>query len=226
MGLVLAGLVDNYGHLGGAIVGGAIGLLDRPVLRLSALRWFRALCWAASLGVLASCLGAAILADRSESGRRHELEEVLTRAKMADAYRVALNELHDLYASRVLRPDPSRGPVLELDTLALNDLLSRGRRPPQPAAPDPKQADRERAELLKLLDLLDQARADLWGEGFAANVARLRFLGRASLEEPPTFDKVYEFVVCWMAAEKVIAADLAQFQARMVELEKARKVGR
>ena len=31
----MSGLVDNYGHLGGAIVGAAIGLFDRPLLRLS-----------------------------------------------------------------------------------------------------------------------------------------------------------------------------------------------
>jgi rhomboid protease GluP len=226
LGLAMSGLVDNYGHLGGAIVGAAIGLFDRPLVRLSEYRWFRAICWALVLGVLAACLGSAIRADRFESDHRRELDEAVTRARVSDTLRGALHELHAHYAARVLRPDPIRGPSLELDTLALADLLSRGPRPVQATKPLADQAARDRADMVKVLDLLDQTRTDLWGEEFAADIARLRALGRSSLEDHPTYDQVYEFVVCWISAEKVIAADLARFKARLVELEKARKDGR
>jgi len=47
LGIVLYRLVDNYGHLGGALVGAAIGLLDRPMVRLSKRKPARRLAWAA-----------------------------------------------------------------------------------------------------------------------------------------------------------------------------------
>jgi len=226
LGLVLSGLVDNYGHLGGAILGGLIGLFDRTLIRLSDFRWFRTLCWVIVLGVLTACLGSAIREDRLEVHYRQQVEEVVFRARLADTFRSALGELHALYAAEVLRPDDSRGPMLELETLALNDLLSGGPRLAQPSKPSPDQVAHERAELVKVLDLLDKARLDLWGDEFAADILRLRELGRKALDAPPSYDQVYDFIVCWRSAEKVIAADQARIKARFVELEKIQKQGR
>jgi hypothetical protein len=221
LGLAMTGLVDNYGHLGGAIVGGAIGLFDRPLLRLAESRWFRAACWASVLGVSTACLGSAIRQDRFESDYRHQFEEVIQSVRTDESILRTLHQLHYLYALEATRPEAGRNPILALDTLAIADLLSRGPRTGEPAMPDPELNNRSPAQLAGVLDRLDHIRGTPWGEAVAADIQRLGALARDSVGAPPRFDQVYEFVVCWISAEKAIATDSARFKARLVELEKA-----
>ncbi len=227
MGVSMSGLIDNYGHLGGAIVGGLIGLFDRPLMRLSGSRWFRGLCWAVVLGVSAACLGSAIRDDRVESDYQHQHDEVVHRGRADGLVGRALNQLHYLYFLEVSRAsEANRGIYSPFDLQAITDLLSRGPRTGEPPKPDPDLINRSPAQMAGVLDELDHIAGTPWGDQVAADIARLRILARSSVATPPTFDQVYEFVVCWRNAAKAVAADLAQVNARFVELEAARKNGR
>ena len=227
LGLAMPGLVDNFGHLGGALVGGAIGLCDRSLTRLSDSRWFRNLCLVIALGVSAVCLGSAIRDDRAESTYLHELEAVVSRGRVAQSVLAALNQLHYLYAEEALRPDGGGGGRFPpLDALAVVDLLSRGPRTGEPAKPDPELLNRSPAQLAGALDRLDHIVGTPWGDQVAADVARVRELARASVVSRPSFGQVYEFAYSWKSAERAVAADLAQLNARLVELEASRKAGR
>ncbi len=155
LGLAMPGLVDNFGHLGGAIVGGVIGLFDRPLTRMSKSRWFRGVCLAVAVGVPAACLGLAIRADRVETEYRHQLDEILGRGRTAQAVRVALNQLHYLYALEASRTDGGRGLIVPLDGLAIADLLSRGPRTGEPAKPDPDLLNRAPSQMAGVFDVFD-----------------------------------------------------------------------
>ena len=76
---------------------------------------------------------------------------------------------------------------------------------------------------MELLGRLDKIPVDLWGGPVADDLTRLRELGRALLEGPQAYGRVYEFVVCWKSATKVLNADLTRLNARLMELEKAGK---
>lgn len=219
LGVAMSGLVDNYGHLGGALVGGAIGLFDRPLVRLAEVRWFRALSWAVVTVGFAACLGLAIRDDRAEANYRQGLDAVVGRGRSVETTRLALNRLHALYASVVFRSEAFHNPLREADALALADLFSRGPKVAEPDKVEPARVAAEREEMGRTLDLLDRAPGDLWGEAIAADLARLRVLGRAALDQPPGYEQAYDFVVCWIEAEKVLAADLAHLNARLVDLE-------
>jgi membrane associated rhomboid family serine protease len=214
LGLMMTGLVDNYGHLGGAIVGAGIGLFDRPLMRLSESRWFRAWCWAFALGLSTACLGSAIRADRLESSYQHEFSEIARRGRVADSVHRSLKQLHYLYAMEATRSDSVRVHTSPFDSLAIADLLSKG----------PRTGDQ--TPLLGVLDRLDHIMGVPWGDEIARDIRRLLDLARSSVTAPPTFDQVYEFVVCWRSAEKAVAADMVQLNARFAELEATRKHGR
>ena len=196
-------------------------------MRLSGSRWFRGLCWAVVLGVSAACLGSAIRDDRIESDYQHQLNEVVHRGRAAGLVGRALNQLHYLYFLEVSRASESnRGIYSPFDLQAITDLLSRGPRTGETPKPDPDLINRSPAQMAGVLDELDHIAGTPWGDQVAADIARLRILARSSVATPPTFDQVYEFVVCWRSAAKAVAADLAQVNARFVELEAARKNGR
>jgi rhomboid protease GluP len=226
LGLMMTGLVDNYGHLGGAIVGGAIGLFDHRLVRLSEFRWFRGLCWMLVLGVLAACLGSAIRADRLEADYQREFNEVTREGRTADSVHRALKQLHYLYALEATRPESVRAYSSPFDALAITDLLSRGPRTGETPKPDPTASDRGPAQLAGVLDLLDHIRGTPWGEQVATDIRGLLTLARSSVKSPPTFDQVYEFAFRWRSAEKAVAADLARINARFAELEASHKHAR
>ena len=226
LGVAMSNLVDNYGHLGGAIVGAAIGLFDRPLLRLSEFKWFRMLSWALLAAVSVACLGSAAWDDRAEVDYHRRLEEVVAGGRAAETTRVALDRLYTLYAGAVLRSEHFRDPYFELDSLAVGDLLARGPAVTIPTKIEPDQVARERAEMARVLDLLERASADAWGGTVAADLARLESLGRKSLEEESSYDQVYDFMVCWRSVVKVIGADLDRSKARLIEMEATRRRGR
>lgn len=227
LGLAMSGLVDNYGHLGGAIVGAIVGLFDRTLVRLSESRVFRNLCLAFAVAISGTCLGAAIREDRYETDFVRRMNEVYSRGRTDESVLRALNQLHYLYSLEVFRPE-GRGNLayFPLDELALNDLLSRGPRTGEPPRPDPDMADRSPAQLAGVLDRLDHIIGAPWGDQVGQDIARLRLLAREAVKARPAFDQVYEFAVCWNSAEKAIAADLARLNARRAELEAARLRGR
>jgi membrane associated rhomboid family serine protease len=226
LGAAMYNLVDNYGHLGGAIVGAMIGLLDRPLLRLSERQGFRALSWVFVAVVLVACFGSAVRNDRREVDYNDRLAEIVTRGQVTASLRIDLERLFGLYARTVYRSETFRNPLSEFDALAESDLLNRGPAPAQPSKVDPDQVARERAELLELLGRLEKYPASLWGEPVVADLARLRELGKSALEKPPAFVQVYDFVVSWRSAMKVIVADLNRLNARLIELESAARRSR
>ena len=226
LGVAMSNLVDNYGHLGGAIVGAILGLFDRPLLRLSEGKVFRSICWASVGAVSVACLGSAVTDDRAEVGYRRQFEQIVGRGQVAEGTKAAIDRLYALYASEVLRSEHFRDPTFELDALAVGDLLARGPMAPAPSQVAPEEAAREREELARVLDLLDKLPGDPWGEEVEGDLARLRQLGRSSLEGSPSYEQAYEFFVCWKAASRAVSDDLARLKARLFELEKDRKRGR
>jgi hypothetical protein len=226
MGVAMSGLVDNYGHLGGAIVGALIGLFDRTLTRLSGRKWFRASCWAVVLGVSAACLGSAIRDDRAESDYRRRVEAAVSRYRRAQSVFGALNQLHYLYALEVSSPEADRRLGSPFDAYAMAELLSKGPRTGEPAKPDPGRSDRSPAQMAGVLDRLDHIREAPWGEAVAADIGRLRDLARRTFEAPPSYEQVYEFATCWRSADQAVVADLARLNAQLVELEAVRKKAR
>ena len=219
LGLLMYKLVDNYGHLGGAIVGAMIGFAHRPLIRLAERRSFRRLAWG-SVGLLvAVCLIAAVRDDRFEVDRNRQIVEVVSRAQVDEGILADLTRIYGDYARSILRSESFRNPDLVLDALATAFLLEPGPKVSTPSKPDPAEVARDRMELEQALDRLDRAPTNLWGETVDEDIARLQDLARSSLQDAPRYDQAYEFVVCWRSAVKTIAQDLARLNARMVELE-------
>lgn len=219
LGLAMYKLVDNYGHLGGAIVGAAIGLAHRPLVRLADRPAFRRLAWASAGLVMAACLVAAARDDRFEVDRNRRVVEIFTRAQAAETVLVDLNRLYGLYGRSILRSEYFREPNFALDAVAVSALLEAGPKFPPASQPDPVQLPKDRAELEEVLGRLGRDPTDRWGEAVARDIARLRELARATLQDSPRYDQAYEFVVCWRSAVRAIDRDLARSRARMMELD-------
>jgi rhomboid protease GluP len=217
LGIAMYQLVDNYGHLGGAIVGGLIGFLDPPLLRFSESKKFRALSWAAVAVVSLACVGVAIQDDRVETGRNRQLLEINQRIVLDDSLRLDLDRLYGLYVRSIVRsPDL----INELDILAMSEYLKRGPMVSLPKKILPEQVEKDRAELEALLARLENKPFDLWGEPAADDLASLRDLARAALERPVNFQDAYSFFVVWKPTARAIAEDLARSNARAVELDR------
>ena len=224
LGVAMYNLVDNYGHLGGAIVGAVIGLFDRPLLRLSDSKRFRMLCWTLRRGRLIRVPGRrGGRDDRVETDYRRQLEQIVARRLIAESTKIALDRLYVLYVGAVVRSEHFRDPMFDLDALALGDLLNRGPAVSVPSKAAPEQLALEREEMAQVLELLEKTPEDPWGEEVAADLARLRHLGRSSLEDPPSYEQVYDFIVCWEAGLQAVSDDLARLKAQVLELEKDRK---
>ena len=219
LGILMYKLVDNYGHLGGAIVGAAIGFVHRPLIRLAERRTFRRLAWGSVALVMVTCLVAAVRDDRFEVDRNRRVVEVVTRAQAAETVLNDLNRLYGLYGRSILRSEYFREPNFALDAVAVGFLLEQGPKLSPMSKPDPEQVARDRAELEEVLDRLGRTPTDLWGEAVARDIARLRELARSTLQDGPRYDQAYEFVVCWRSAVKAIAEDITRLNARMMELD-------
>jgi rhomboid protease GluP len=219
LGAAMSNLVDNYGHLGGALAGAAIGLIDRPLHRLSEAKAFRAACWVFFSVVACACFGAMVRDDLAENDFRRRYEMINVRGLAAERTRIDLNRLFGLYARMVFRSVYFQDPVFELDAFAMKDLLERGPSLAAPSKVDPQQVSRDREELGRLLFRLEEHPVDLWGKSVTADLARLQQLGRSAFEYPPDYAQVYDFVVCWRSATRVIDADLIRLNARRISLE-------
>ncbi len=230
LGIVLHRLVDNYGHAGGAVVGAAIGFLHRPLIRAGERPSGRRAAWVVVAVLTSACLASAVHVDRAEGVMARDSAEASGR------FRRDLQALQDLerlfvhYGRMIVRSPEYRDPALELDALAVLDLLARGPAltNPSPATEptDPAQAARDRADFAQTLDRLDQIKPAPWDPEVADNLDRLRALGRAALLDTPRFEQVYEFVVDWKLATGAIVADRLQAEARLIELNRLAKGGR
>jgi rhomboid protease GluP len=224
LGVAMSGLVDNYGHLGGAIVGGVIGLFDRRLTAWSKSRGFRASCWLVVLGLSATCLASAYQADRSEADYRRDRDELTSQIRVAQSVLADLNQLHFLYARATLPPEGRREPISELDALAMVDLLARGPLTGETPSPDSPPSMRGRSQLAGVIDRLDHIIGTPWGEEVDHQIDRVRELGRLAAERAPTFEQVYEFAVLWKPAQRAVAADLARLSVRLAGLDEARRL--
>ena len=226
LGIVLYNLVDNYGHLGGTLVGAAIGLLDRPIVRLSKRKPARRLAWAGVAVVVLACTGSAIRDDRAEAGFQQRLGGVFARYRAAESTLSDLERVYLHFGRTILRSPAMQDPLYEFDALAIHDLFARGPAILGPANRDPEQLAREARDTLASIERIGQVPAgSLWGESVADDLARVRALGSLSLEDFPTYDKAYEFVVCYRSAFKAIAADLGQSRAALVDLDRQSRSG-
>jgi len=231
LGVLLHNLIDNYGHAGGALVGAAIGLVHRPMIRVAARPVVRRLSWAAAAALSAACLVAAARDDRAESALKGRFDEASGRYRADFQELLDLERLYVLYGRAVVRAAGRLDPTLELDARAMVDLFDHGPPlglPPQGGTPDPAQLGRDRAELGQALDRLDASPAapgDRAG-AVAADVDRLRALGRVAMEQPPGFEQAYEFFVCWRSACVAIAADRARAEARLIEVDRVARGAR
>ncbi len=227
LGIVLYRLVDNYGHLGGALVGAAIGLLDRPMVRLSKRKPARRLAWAAVGATAVACLASAVRDDRAEAILGRSLAGVIERGRAAESTRADLERLYLFYGRATIRSPAYQNPLGELDAWALADLLGRGPSLEDPSKPDPGRVARDRAEAQAILGRLGEVpAASLWGGPAAADIGRVRALGLDSLEVDPRFEQVYEFVVCYRSVIKALVADIAASQGRLIELDRRARAGR
>ncbi len=221
LGIGMYQLVDNYGHLGGAIVGALIGLCDPPLFRFSASKVFRSLSWAAVAGVLLGCIGVAIRDDRVEVSQVRQAVEMSSRVTLDDALRGDLEQLYGLYVKRIVRSPSFAGPLAnELDEMAVAEYLKGGLMVKLPKQIPPEQLAKDRADLEALLGRLEKYPADLWGEPVAEDLASLRVLSRSALERPVNYEDVYSFFVAWKPAFRAVLKDLADWNARRMELEK------
>jgi hypothetical protein len=85
------------------------------------------------------------------------LYQILLRGQATQQTLFDLERLYILHARAILVTPEDRDPFNELDAIALNDLLARGRRGPEPTAPsrrEKEQVDRERAEAGAILERL------------------------------------------------------------------------
>lgn len=220
LGVVMYQLVDNYGHLGGAIVGAVIGLFDGPLQRFSASRWFRRLCWAAVAGVSIACVGVAIREDRVEVALARQFREVTIRLTLDDALRADLDQLKFLYVKLVEQSPEIHNESHELDAFAVAHLLNLRQALKLPIRLPPEQVARDRADLEALLEKLDKIPREAGGEAVAADLATLRELGRAALDRSIHYSDVYNFVVAWKPAYQAVTRDLAERNAIRMEIER------
>ncbi len=217
LGVLMYQLVDNYGHLGGAIVGGLIGLLDPPLLRFSESRGFRALSWMAVAIVSLACVGVAIQDDLGETGRNRQLVELNQRIVLDESLRVDLERLYYLYAQSIIR---SPALAQELDGFAVTEYLKSGPQVSLPKKLTPEQIEKDRVELEALIQRLAKIPRNLWPDPVAADLASLHDLARDAIDRPVNFSDAYNFFVAWKPTIRAIGADLARSTDQAVQLDR------
>jgi hypothetical protein len=220
LGVTTYQLVDNYGHFGGAIVGALVGLLDPPIVRLSATRWFRRLCWGLVAGVGLGCLGVAIRDDIVERNLVRRVLEANQRVLVDDALRSDLDQLYELYAKRILRSTYFLEIAHELDAIAIVELLKAGPSLSLPNKITTEQLAEERSDFEGLLGRLDKSPIHLWGETVAEDLAALRDLVRSSIDRPINYQDAFEFLVAWRPSHRAIIEDLTKWNSQRMELDR------
>jgi len=232
LGLLLPNLVDNYGHAGGALAGLALGFLHRPLIRLGERRAFRRGAVAVASLFAVVCLGAAVRDDRAETALAAEVGQAQGRFQVDLQISQDLERLYVLFGRSIFLDPAYREPSLELDLRAIVELFSKGptlASQGKEAVPEAEQAARDKVELAALVRRLDglpmPTATALYGGPVAADLARLRHLGRGAIAGTPGFEQAYDFIVSWTAASRAVAADRARAQGRLIELDRlARRV--
>lgn len=230
LGFVLVNLLDNYGHAGGAIVGGAIGFVHRPLFRIcERSRAFRGACWVLALGVIAASLAAAIRDDRGEATWRTQALSVEARFRLDDAALGDLDRLANLYAARVALAikadtwDDHGG----LDQIAVERSLKRlAVTPAQPLEDGPFNLTIEvpggiRPAFEAALAGLEARSADSWGPDGAEALVEVRDRARRALDQAPKYRDVYAFALAWNRARGIVAEDWARAKAERVRLDRS-----
>lgn len=227
LGLLLPNLVDNFGHAGGALAGLAAGFFHRPLIRGGERRGFRRLALAGASIVVAGSLTLAARDARVESALSADIQHARARFQLDLQLLQDLERIHILYG-RAAGSDPRPGDLArELEAAAEEDLFSRGpwsRAKGRDGQADPAQAAGDRAGLVELVGRLDGIPAGVlataYGEGVAADLDRVRTLGRLATTSRPRYSEAYDFAVSWTAATRVVAADRVRAQARLIELDR------
>jgi membrane associated rhomboid family serine protease len=219
MGIALPNLVDNYGHLGGAILGLIIGLFDPLFFRLSDRTSFRVICSVFAAIVVGTCLVATVSHDRSETRYRRQLNEIVAREQLSKASRQELDRLYVLFVRLVDRSPYFQEAIHSLDAKAARELLVLGPALPMPPKVTPEQLVQDRVELEEVLGRLESVRKNVANPELEADIASLVDLGRSALRESPGYKQFYEFLVAWRPAHKVILTELARSSAQRIELE-------
>ncbi len=225
LGVVLFQLIDNYGHAGGAIVGALFGFAHRPLLRISERsRPFRLACWTGVVAAVVACLVAAGRDDRFELGFRADVVQVWNRNQADTQTLTDLERVAVLYARNLSLTLTIQNPPSELDLIALERLLKAIPTAPLSSTAGSTPAEgwpaRTRTELTTALQALEARPADAWGAVVAGDLAEIKTLTRAALDQAPEYPEVYAFVVAWRAAHARITLDRDQAQTRLVELER------
>ncbi len=223
LGVGMYKLVDNYGHLGGAIVGGLIGFFHPPLMVYSRSKNFRRLSWAACAVLTATCVGFAIHDDLIETRQNQQRLEVNQRIILDDAVRVDLIRLYILYAQLIMR---SPALAQEVDGIAVSEYLKQGPNVSRPQTFSMAELRKDQAELATVLDRLDKTHANLWPAATAEDFASLRELARLATDRPITYSDAYGFFVAWKPAVRAIVDDLARLNARAMELDRISRESR
>ncbi len=220
LGVGMYQLVDNYGHLGGAIVGAVLGLFNAPLRRWGRSIPFRRFCWVGVAVTIIGCLGIGIRDDRVEVGRTRQITAINDRVMFDDRFRTDLDQLYGLYVKLILRSPYFLDPDHELDSLAIVETLKGGRALSLPKQIAPDQLAEDKAALRLVVEHLETGPLDLWGSAVADDLARLRDLGRSALDNPIDYQNAYEFLVAWKPAIRAIAQDEANWNARRMEMDR------
>ncbi|WP_435018808.1 rhomboid family intramembrane serine protease [Tundrisphaera sp. TA3] len=205
LGAFLPQYIDNYGHAGGAIVGILLGFVHRPLLRLVEARWFRRAAWAGSIALVAWCATAQARDAFAEIRLNRRIEAVTGRLQAEQTVLPLLPNFSQLYARDALRAGPE-----PLDEWAIRDWFGIPPTAPSPGE-DPgeeaRQAVEDHAAMAKMLPLLESIPIDLWGPDVAGEFARLRELGRRSLQSPPTYAETFDFATSAGAVIRALSDD-------------------
>ncbi|MDX2036050.1 MAG: rhomboid family intramembrane serine protease [Isosphaeraceae bacterium] len=198
LGVVLAKLVDNYGHFGGACAGVFLGFLHRPLVRTAERGWIRLVVGIAAVTILAgSFLAQGMSATRTlergrlQSERLLESERLRRRGQATVGLIDALEKLDAALAQLQLLEEP-----IGLGEIDWPEDL--GRTPPTPP-PAPAKVIQARVaarrEVERRLAMLAAARQTLDADLAAGEIDEASEIARDSISGPIAARRFYEFQV-------------------------------
>jgi hypothetical protein len=198
LGVVLAKLVDNYGHFGGACAGVFLGFLHRPLVRTAERGWIRRLVGIAAVTILAgSFLAQGMSATRTlergrlQSERLLESERLRRRGQATVGLIEALEKLDAALAQLQLLEEP-----IGLGEIDWPEDL--GRTPPTPP-PAPAKVIQARVaarrEVERRLAMLAAARQTLDADLAAGEIDEASEIARDAISGPIAARRFYEFQV-------------------------------
>ena len=219
LGVVLHQLIDNYGHIGGAIVGACFGLFNRRIRVLRRARAWRVASWSFVAAVLITSVCMVVASDRQEQRKGYLILQAHQRMHLDRTLLLDLEQLFQRFVKQIQQSPMINNEGFELDLLAIIELLRDGPRLNLTRPLSAELAAQERKELELLVARLDQYPADTWGPTTSDDLKTLRSLARNCLDRPVAYADVYAFLVAWRPAARAVAADLTQWEqrARLIE---------